>query len=557
VLSRFLPCVLALVCLFASISVPVAGSGVQLGASSQNASAASGENGTARIEAIYPNPLLENDAGEFVILWFPQGTDLRGWTITDGETTVSLGNETASGPVAVATDPLAASNLTDHPVLALDGSLSLANGGDQVALSYRNETVDETNYENAPDAELYRRVGKTWQWTHLGATAFEPVHTNATRVTPFVLPDAPSVPVETLRSAEDRILLGGYSFESERAARELKRAAARGVEVKVLLDDAPAGGISTTQARVLDSLARSEVEIEVIGGSYARYDFHHPKYAVVDDRALVMTENWKPAGTGGRASRGWGVVVADSRTADGLARIFRADADWRDTTSWREFRRDRTFTAEDPVNGTYPTEFAPRSMDVDETTLLAAPDNAEGEIVRRLDEADESISVLQVSIGSRDQPFLRAALRAARRGVDVRILLSSAWYSEEDNEALVAWLRGRARAEDLPLDARVADPGNRFEKVHAKGVIVDRETVVVGSINWNNNSVRENREIALVLDGNEVGAYYGRVFDADWEGGDASTDFGGESDLPIGLVAAVLGVLVLCVLVARRIRFAE
>jgi len=567
--GRPLVYVLVLTVLLSSVPVSVAGSG-----SGADATVPS-EGG--RIEAVYPNPVTEGDVGEFVVLSFPEDTDLERWTLTDGETVVRLGNETVSGRVVVTAEPTITRNLISHPVLALDDSVSLANGGDELALQYRNETIDAIRYEDAPDAEVYRRTNgtegidgnggingadgteKTWRWVPLGATDFEPTRAETTTARAFVLPDAPSVPIETIRSAEQRILLGGYSFASKRVAAALERAATRGVEVRILLDDAPVGGISTPQARVLDSLAGSEsgVDIEVLGGSYARYDFHHPKYAVVDDRALVTTENWKPAGTGGHASRGWGVVLESARIANGLAAIFRADIGWRDSTDWKEFRQGRTFTEETPANGSYPTEFEARSVPVENTTLLAAPDNAESTIIRELDRANESIAVIQASIGSRELPFVEALFRAAERGVDVRVLLSSAWYSEEDNEAMAAWLNRQAERENLSLDARVADPGDRFAKIHAKGVLVDRETAIVGSINWNNNSVRENREIALVLESESVGAYYGRVFDADWSGGDGESGPGSETNLPIGLIAAVGGVVVLAVLVGRRIDFAD
>jgi mannose/fructose/N-acetylgalactosamine-specific phosphotransferase system component IID len=46
-----------------------------------------------------------------------------------------------------------------------------------------------------------------------------------------------------------------------------------------------------------------------------------------------------------------------------------------------------------------------------------------------------------------------------------------------------------------------------------------------------------------------VAEYFGRVFDADWTGG--------RPNLPVGLTAAVLGVVVIGVLAARRIRFAR
>ncbi|MFB6233186.1 MAG: phospholipase D-like domain-containing protein, partial [Haloarculaceae archaeon] len=117
----------------------------------------------------------------------------------------------------------------------------------------------------------------------------------------------------------------------------------------------------------------------------------------------------------------------------------------------------------------------------------------------------------------------------------------------EDNERLVAWLEDRAEAEGLPLSARVAEPRGRFEKIHTKGVVIDGERVILGSANWNNNSVRANREVVLVLEGSEVGAYYQRVFDADWRGS--------AWRLPASVVVALVVVVVAALLGARRIRF--
>jgi phosphatidylserine/phosphatidylglycerophosphate/cardiolipin synthase-like enzyme len=87
-------------------------------------------------------------------------------------------------------------------------------------------------------------------------------------------------------------------------------------------------------------------------------------------------------------------------------------------------------------------------------------------------------------------------------------------------------------------------------------VIIDGEEVVVGSMNWNNNSARENREIALILNGEAAGEYYSRVFEADWTGDEThGLDIGIETPLPVGVIAAVIGVTVLAAVVARRIEF--
>ncbi|MFC7080608.1 phospholipase D-like domain-containing protein [Halorussus caseinilyticus] len=458
-------------------------------------------------------------------------------------------------------------------------------GGDTAA----SETEDRENttiasavtYENAPEGERRHRVRTAarrsgrgadgsesasgadgerttrWRWTPLGATDFGVARTGPVEVRAFVLPDAPGVPLEALRRADRRILLGGYSFASPRVADALASATRRGVEVRVLVDGAPVGGLSRRSAELLDSLVARGVEVRVLGGPRARYDFHHAKYAVADDRALVMTENWKPAGTGGHASRGWGAVVRSEAAAGRLADLFEADAGWRGAQPWSEFRRGRTFTAAEgaPANATYPSNVASSNLDVASSSILIAPDNAEDALLSELNAADESIRVQQVAVGGRTHSLLRATLRAARRGVKVEILLSSAWYVEEDNRKLVEWLNRVADEEDLPLEARLADSRGRYEKIHAKGVVVDGEAAVVGSLNWNNHSARENREVAVVLRGEEVGGFYADVFDSDWEAS-AGGAGGGSNRVPVGLLGAVaVGALVAIAFAKREVVF--
>ncbi len=199
------------------------------------------------------------------------------------------------------------------------------------------------------------------------------------------------------------------------------------MNVHVVVDDAPVGGISTHEATVLDRLAANDVTVEVIGGKRGRYDFHHAKYAIADDEAVVMTENWKPAGVGGHASRGWGVVVGGDAVTD-LREVFAADTSWNDTIPWTDFRKGSDVQSdgarERQLSDAIPRETVP----VDSVNVLTAPDNAESGVVSLLRSANDSISVQQMTAGGIDQPFVRATLAAARRGVEVRVLLSSAWY---------------------------------------------------------------------------------------------------------------------------------
>jgi phosphatidylserine/phosphatidylglycerophosphate/cardiolipin synthase-like enzyme len=510
-----------------------------------------GTRADVEIVGVYPNPVTDGDRGEFIVIEVPNKANVSGWQLRDDESVVSLPNTTVSGRVALSTEPVAVENRTDKQAYSLTGEISLANGGERLRLVRDNRSITSIEYTDAPEGELYQQAGKQWKWQPLGVSDFPVIESINSTARVFVLPDAPEVPLKTLDSADDRILLGGYTFTSKRVASALVRAYRRGVHVEVLVESGPVGGITTREATVLDRLTAAGIAVHVLGGDRARYAYHHAKYAVVDDRVLVMTENWKPSGVGGRSNRGWGVVLRDSEIADGLAEVFRSDTGWRDTMSWQEFRQSETFEKPTPSFETYPSKFPPRTVQVERTRLLVAPDNAGRELVDLMDNATRSLRVVQVSIEGSDGMFTQAALRAAQRGVDVRILLSSAWYVEEKNRALTKRLNRRAAAQNLSLEVRLTEPNGRFEKIHAKGVIIDGDQVVVGSLNWNPYSARENREVVVVLSGERVGSYYSDVFDADWQG-----ETGGQPlPLPVGIIAALGIAILLALVLAKTIDF--
>jgi len=542
----------AVVCCLVLASVAPIGAVAGLGpTAASDSSADADERGADQpaIHAIYPDPIAAGDRGEFVVLRVPNGTDLDGYLLTDGRTTAALPNRTVSGRVALTADPEPVRRLTDYHVVPLDTAVALANGGDRVALRRADteRTVDSVRYSDSGEGELGMVRGSTVQWRPLGATDRSVVTGAADTVRAFTLPDAPAEPLAPIRNATERVYLAGYTLSSPRVAAELLAAQRRGVDVRVLLEGAPVGGRSRAEARTLDRLSDGGVDVRAVAGPRARYRYHHAKYAVADDRAVVLTENWKPAGTGGQSSRGWGVTTSQPDIVAGLAETFRADAGWHDAQQWEQFREGRRFERFERASGDYPSRFDAETVPVSSTELLVTPDNAQGALVTEIDAARDSIDVVQPTAGDWDEPLLRALRRAASRGVEVRLLLSSAWYVREENRRTVERFQDWAARTDAPLSARLAEPNDRFEKIHAKGAVLDGEQAIVGSLNWNEAAATQNREVILLLRGEAVADYFGRVFDADWSGGRPS--------IPIGPVGAVLGVLVVGGLAARRVRF--
>jgi len=516
-----------------------------------------------RIVELYPNPTIDGNVGEYLVLETPPGTTLENWTVTDGHTTARFPDERVSGRVAASTDPAVTETLTDDQVIELEGTIRLAADGDDLELRDGGERVDAVSYDRAPLAERWHRTDPDaasepetaagverdgqGEWHPRDATCLPVSSTAVEEATAFVLPDSPEVPRETLQAADERLLLAGYTISSEAVARDLVDAADRGVDVAVLVESGPVGGTPAASEPVLERLEDGGVDVRAIGGEGARYRYHHPKYAVADDRVLVTTENWNPAGVGGESSRGWGVRVVDADLAADLEAVFRADFEGWDTEPGDAFRANATFVEENDAGDdrarTFPTDHDATTVDADAVDLLLAPDNAEAATLELLAGADDEILIKQASIAA-DASVLEETVAAARRGVDVRILLDSTWYHEDENAALRDDLERTAATEDLPLEVELVDETDRFEKIHAKGVVVDREVAIVGSANWNQNAFENNREVLLAVHGDEAAEYYATVFEGDWEDDPWS--------LPFSLSVTVVVALSLAALVGYR-----
>ncbi len=239
-----------------------------------------------QIVGLYPNPTTDDNAGEFVVLEVPPELRLETLTLTDGHTTATLPNETVTGRIAVSPAPNVTKTLTELPVLGLEARLQLANGGDELRLRNATTTIDSVSYDSAPAAELWYRTASTdaaaesdsdGQWWPRDATCLPVSSTEIDEATAFVLPDGPEVPRETVRNADERLLLAGYTVTSDAIAADLVDAAERGVDVSVLLEASPVGGTPAATEGVLETLAAGGVDVRVIGGEGARYRYHHPE----------------------------------------------------------------------------------------------------------------------------------------------------------------------------------------------------------------------------------------------------------------------------------------
>lgn len=110
--------------------------------------------------------------------------------------------------------------------------------------------------------------------------------------------------------------------------------------------------------------------------------------------------------------------------------------------------------------------------------------------------------------------FRNLLTRAVADGVDVRILTPGA-----NTDRLVTWYAGRAHYEEL-LRSGIRIYEYRPTMLHAKTFVADRIWLSVGSINFDNRSLKLNDEVALVAQNADLGRTLHELFLEDLEHAD-------------------------------------
>lgn len=528
---------------------------------------------------------------------FPPGV-----TLPPGRFVVVAGDAEAYHAAALAWPDFAATPMGDaRPLGAASGQLQLNREGDQVQL-WRNETLLDAVAYGASTAPLegwtgppIRFAGGAFlRWVargdgpdtdgapdfehprhrRLGQTALPPLQVRLEGdAWVYTAPEASRYAVwDLLHRATTTLRVNVYDLRDAGFVREVmaQMRAHPGLRVEVLLDEQPVG-LDVMERDIRNAVVR---ELEGAGAvvhvlQHDRYNYNHAKYLVADERfALVQTENLVPSGIPqgpGVGNRGWGVLLEDSQVAEALAQLFDADFTL-DPYGARTLSSEETSTLPLPVVS---TEQPRAAVPLEElgpgvnASLLIIPDHALGgddPVLRVIRQAEREIRVEQLQLpptwrdaDGREWPnaYLDALVEAARRGVHVWVLLDG--HFDPTKPGGNAHTSTLLTHEGLPgLEARLAsDPEDPV--LHVKGLLVDNRFALLGSMNWNLNSIAQNREVDVLLESPGAVRFFQDAFEADWARAEASPDAGGSFLMPGPAGSAIiLSLTLVAVLMPRK-----
>lgn len=484
-------------------------------------------------------------------------TDISDFYLDDGEGMITLPNRTLEKDerIVLAENEAAYRSIwqisPDYTWDEQETNFNLAKKGDDLRLCHNDNTIDSFLYG---DGELRGWDGEgtdvlnsgyyakrcdqdtdtreDWNWTRrwrVGQSDFATKTFESRNTTVYTSPDSAYTAIDDyLNNVESNLAICVYEITSLNLTDELVHLSKRGVKIKILVEGVPVTGISDKGLYCLNKLKTNNVTVRLIGKEkYSPYNYVHSKYMVADNKTvLISSENFGNTGyphdpTSG--NRGWGAFFKGESAADYYTEIF--SWDWYYGEPY--LTKNVEYVADLHAYPSYKPSFS--ALDVNgrvKVTPVLAPDNSLSDktILGMVQRAEERIYVEQFYAyrwNNRTNPYLEALVNAARRGVEVKILLDSTWYNVEendtDNDDTLRRLNSIAQDEELDLEVRLVHDCHGLTKVHNKGMVVDDKKVLISSINWNENSVLNNREIGVILENEKVGRYYARVFESDWK----------------------------------------
>jgi len=288
----------------------------------------------------------------------------------------------------------------------------------------------------------------------------------------------PAEMVSLIDSARERVWAAFYSFSLDEVARALVRARARGVDVRVVMDD--------LAARPPDSASHRLAELGILKTDFTPSVFMHHKFMIIDSR-ITWTGSYNPGVTGSFRDDNNAIVIASKELAANYEEEFldlwrgRFSGGSREPTARPRLRVGRTRVE---------SYFAPR-------------DPCAARLIELIRGAEKEIRFAAFAFTL--EPVAAALIERHLAGVDVRGVME--------------------RGQESPWNCRriFADAGMavRWDQnlyyLHHKFFVIDGRTVITGSFNPTKQAQTANNENMLIVHHAGVAKKYLDEFDRLWE----------------------------------------
>jgi phosphatidylserine/phosphatidylglycerophosphate/cardiolipin synthase-like enzyme len=296
----------------------------------------------------------------------------------------------------------------------------------------------------------------------------------ASNLSLFVEPDATVQPIlDAIARAKSSVQVEMYILSDDRIIQALINTANRGVKVQVMMEPAPFNPEQPNSPLPVNRITQQKfagTKVQV-GWTDPRFRFTHAKLLLIDNKeAFICTMNFSKSGS--TVNREFGAIDKDQSDVNDLENIFNAD--------WTH------------------TPYTPTS-----SRLVISPDNAQPRLYGLLSKATKSLVVYDEILADPDTVALLG--KRVKAGVDVKVILGAPDHTPINIQA----------AKDLKA-VGVTVKYLEAPVVHAKMILADGAKAYIGSVNLSTNSLKNNREVGIIMTDSKLLNVLEGTFKNDW-----------------------------------------
>jgi cardiolipin synthase len=289
--------------------------------------------------------------------------------------------------------------------------------------------------------------------------------------------------IKEITDASSSVDLMMYELQDSQIENALASASARGIHVRVLLNEGLHGSSTSANESAYAFLKSHTVPVEWTSSVFA---LTHQKTLIVDGKeALIMTFNLTPKYYS--TSRDFGVLDSDTHDVAAIEQTFSDD--------WNA----GTLENESGAKVTASVVTAPAGDD-----LVWSP-GSKAALLSIINASKKSLLIYNEEMS--DPDIIAALAAAAGRGVNVEIAMtdSSDWHT-----AFTTLSNAGAHVRTYSPKASLY--------IHAKMILSDDTQAFLGSENFSTASLDDNRELGLFISTPSILSQLETTFNSDWQG---------------------------------------
>ena len=290
----------------------------------------------------------------------------------------------------------------------------------------------------------------------------------------IVLPDDSAKPIlDAIESARRSLRIKMFVFSDPSLIGAVVAARQRGIKVQVMLNPARRSGEEDNEASRRQLLAAGVL----VEDSNPAFDLTHEKSMVVDDAiAFVKSLNWATKNL--TETRDYAVATDDESEVAEIIECF--EADW-----------------------------SRRAFDPGDAKLIWCNTNGRERVARFIDEARHTIFVQNERY--QDPVIIERLVRAKERGVKVHVMARQPHTLKKDK--LLEGVSGLRIMSDVGIKVHTL----KHLKLHAKMLLADGKSTIIGSINLAPGSFDARRELGIEVHDKHVVGRVEEVAHHDWK----------------------------------------